>query len=541
MIKIKTDSFKIKDVMKRGVMVFGVISVSLCIYTIPFALVSDYVVTRKGVKKRYVTIFFTALIFVCCLYVHISDYSAADFIKPYFRYVKNFLLLDPVRLTVASAFNIVFLFHGKLVSEGMEEWSVQEKQKQIEDMLPKGVFNYQNRMHMLVYGSTGAGKGVFLDHLIRYNVENGHFLVFISAKLASTDKYSQLEYCRKMGRLYNIPVYVVSMDATVSDRVQYNPFRFIDEQEMMNALDSMIKVDSHYYNSNFVSWIMAIYDALKISGKAVSLKNILKLYDYNSFRNFIAPLRNKKVDDEERKNELFSDKVKTYASVAANDSASFDLVYRSGRCVFDPSPNGKRITLSEAIKENAIVYFDLNGNSAAAATMMTGVCILAELQHLMKTSADPSMKKTVICDEASFYMSPMLKSAFNVSRSAGYQYIVATQGPSDLEGVQSENAKQLISQLTNNANQFAVLRLNAPSDAEYVASVIGTEFIAETTRRANGIDYDGMGSVKAVPAMIANPNTIKNLDALEMIYLEKKNDGTHKPRPVAVRWSTDDL
>ena len=237
MIKIKTDSFKIKDVMKRGVMVFGVISVSLCIYTIPFALVSDYVVTKKGVKKRYVTVFFTALIFVCCLYVHISDYSAADFIKPYFRYKENLLLLDPVRLIIASAYNIVFLFHGKLVSEGMEEWSVQEKQKQIEDMLPKGVFNYQNRMHMLVYGSTGAGKGVFLDHLIRYNVENGHFLVFISAKLASTDKYSQLEYCRKMGRLYNIPVYVVSMDATVSDRVQYNPFRFIDEQEMMNALD----------------------------------------------------------------------------------------------------------------------------------------------------------------------------------------------------------------------------------------------------------------------------------------------------------------
>ena len=85
------------------------------------------------------------------------------------------------------------------------------------------------------------------------------------------------------------------------------------------------------------------------------------------------------------------------------------------------------------------------------------------------------------------------------------------------------------------------MRLNGQEDAEIAGNLIGTTLIAENTRRAESIDYDEMGSLKATPAMIANPNTIKNLNNLEAIYYEKKNSEDHEPYPVLVKWKTDDL
>ena len=133
----------------------------------------------------------------------------------------------------------------------------------------------------------------------------------------------------------------------------------------------------------------------------------------------------------------------------------------------------------------------------------------------------------------------MFVSCFALARSAGYKFIISTQGLSDLCGPQ--NDERILSQLVNNANQYGILRINNSKDAEAAGELIGTMMQTENTRRIDGVEIEGTGSLKAVPVMAANPNKIKNLRKRDMIYYEKSEDEDYEPKPVMVHWRTDDL
>lgn len=288
-------------------------------------------------------------------------------------------------------------------------------------------------------------------------------------------------------------------------------------------------------------WVLSIYKALKACKRTVSMQNILALYEYTDYMSFLNEMVQNGRCTKEKRDELTTKKIKLYAETAKNDAANIQLICEACESVFKRTPNRKQTTITDAFRNGAIIYFDLNGNSAEAATKLLGNCILAEIQHCIGEFSDGSIRKTVIADEASFYMSSLFKSCFNESRSAGFQFIVATQGPSDLADTQKNTGRELINQLSNNCGQFGILRMNSKDDAQMAADLIGTTKIAETTHRADSIDYNPAGSIKPIDSYIANPNTIKNLNKLEMIYYEKKDDGEHYPKPVIVKWRVDDL
>lgn len=531
---IKIDELKVKSELKKKIIPFSIIAILVSIYSILSIMPAIF-----KIKKKYVYWGYALIIGISLAWISIADYNLAEFIRPYFEYGTYFLHVDPVRLIITSIYGLYVYNYGCLISEGVDDWVVSEKKKQLEQLLPDGKFNFSNRSHMLLFGTSGSGKGVSINHILKHNFEENNHIIMISAKLAHTDNYSQLAYCRKMAQKYNRKLYVVSMDERVEDRFRYNPLAQLDEVELLNALDSMIQVDSHFYHTNFSSWVLCIYDLLKKADVGISFSKILRLYSYSDYFTYVNQLyRKEKITDKER-DYFLSERIKTYAETAVNDSANLDLVLRAGRPVLAKTPNKEKISITDALNERAVIYFDLNGNSAASATMLIGSCILAELQHVVKEFSDSHDKKTVICDEASFYISDMLASLFNESRSAGYQMIISTQGPSDFRN--SNSATDLYDKITNNANQFGVLRLNGQEDANEAGELVGTNLIPENTRRAKSIDYDGVGSIKATPAMIANPNIIKNLNTCEMIYYQKQNDSDHEPHPVLVKWRTDDL
>ena len=473
----------------------------------------------------------------CAVYTALTDYSVAEAIRNHIHYYDNLFLIAPDRIFIAAAYGIWFIYYGHLISEGIEDWVIDEKKKQNDDLIPPGKFNYSCRDHMLLFGTTGSGKGITLNHLIKDALRRGQYLIMVSAKLASTDPYSQLEYIRKLADKYSRKLYVVSMDPTVEDACAYNPFKYINRTEMQNALANMIQTDSHFYKNNFVAWVLSIFKVIRAAGEEVTLAKILEMYEYKNYVSYIKRMAEEgSISDPAR---FITQKVKRYATTAENDSANLDMIYDAGEEVFSGSSDDGTISIKDAIKENAIIYFDLNGVSAKAATSLIGACITAEIQHVAMEYKDPEMEKTVILDEASFYISEMFVSCFALARSAGYKFIVSTQGPSDLRGPQDDD--RILSQLINNANQYGILRINSPKDAEEAGNLIGTVMQSENTRRADGIEYEGTGSIKAVPVMAANPNTIKNLRKREMIYYEKTEDETHEPRPYIVRWRTDDL
>lgn len=535
MFKIDRIGFLKKE--KKFTICFGILCALLCVYTMLFVLV-DLLWIKLGKKKLTLTGIYGTIIAICIIFMPVSSYGVADFIRPYFNYQDNLFLLDPVRILTATTYGVWFLYKGKLLTEGVEEWVIEEKNRKDDDLIPEGRFNYQCREHMLLFGTTGSGKGVTLNHIIKYAIENGQALIMISAKLASTDPYSQLAYIRKLAKKHHRKLYVVSMDPSVEDRLLYNPFKYINKTEMQNALHSMIKSDSYFYKSNFVAWVLSIFKAIKAAGDEVTLAKILSLYEY---KNYLRYIKQSVAKGKIKNPEVFLEqKIHIYAKTAENDAANLDLIFDAGEEVFDDKCGRESISIMDALKENAIIYFDLNGVSAKAATSLIGACITSEIQHAAMEYKDPNIEKTVICDEASFYISEMFVSCFALARSAGYKFIISTQGPSDLGGSKEED-KNILSQLINNTNQFGILRVNSPKDADDVGHVIGTIMQVENTRRADGIDYEGTGSIKPVPVMAANPNRFKNLKKREMIYYEKKDEDDYQPHPVLIKWRIDDL
>ena len=533
---IKVDRMEMLREEKKATICMGLISAIVSVYTLVFVL-ADAMWNRFGKKKSILAGIYGVVIATCIFAGTIREYTPADCIKPYFHYVDNLFHMDPFRLSVASLYGLWFLFKGHLLAEGVEEWVVEDRNRKDKKLLPRGTFNYESREHMLLNGTTGSGKGVSINHMVKHAIETSQELIVVSAKQASTDPYSQLAYVRKLCKMHGRKLYVVSMDPEVEDRCIYNPFKFVTKTEMENALNHMIQSDSHFYMSNFVAWVLRIFTAIRAAGEEVTLSKILDLYEYKYYGNYISrKVAEGKITDPAP---FLKPKIRRYAQTASNDSANLDLIFDAGEEVFDDSWERGSISIREALEQHAVIFFDLNGVSSAAAVSLIGACITAEIQHVAREFSDPDVLKTVVMDECSFYVTDMLVSCLALARSAGYKFILSTQGPSDLCG--PEGDQKMLSQIINNCNAFGTLRINDPEDAEKAAEIIGTVVQAENTRRVNWIDLSGEGSLKPIHVLPAHPSRIKRLKKLEMIYYEK-NPGAHKDNgPVLVTWRTDDL
>ncbi len=539
---IKIDVLRVKDTKKRLLMGFGVLSVLLSIYTVVFVIIAK-IAKRSKLFIRFFRIFCILFIFFWCWWAHYSRYTAWDFIEPYTRYGQTFLILnDPIRWIITSAYTLFYSFNSDLLGESMSDWIKQEKIKEQKRLLPVGKYNYACREHELVYGSTGAGKGVLLNHVIRYCCQEGIKMIIIEGKPARTDRFSQLAYCRRMAKEFGLKLYVASMDETIPDRCQYNPYQHMNKKGLINSLRYTIKTDSNYYLNNFLIWVGVIYDALKACSATISMNNILDLYDYEDYEDFLISKKEAGILDEETFQKLTSKKNRNYAKIAENDSANIQRITEACDSVFLPTPNKRKFTITDAIRENAIIFFDLNGLEQADATKILGCSIIAEIQHVAATYCDDNILKTAVFDEAAFYMGRQHAALFSQVRSAGWKVILSTQGPGDLSDPdQQENARQLLSQLSNNCNAFSVSRLNSSEDAQIAADLIGTVTSNESTHRADSLDYSPLSSNKAVEVYAANPNIIKNLPKKVSIFYEKKNNDNFFPEPVLVKWRTDDL
>ncbi|WP_026510567.1 hypothetical protein [Butyrivibrio sp. LC3010] len=537
---IKIDPLRIKDFQKRMMIGMGIISILSTIYTLVFILVSKYL-ESKDTKRIHIILGHVGILIISFLWIAFSDFSVVDFIRPYLSYIRNLLHVDPARILIADFYSLAFLFLGNRISEGVDDWIIENERDMRNELLPIGSFDYTDRSHMLLFGATRTGKGVAINHIMKFILtkRNKELLVVVSAKPASGDKHSQLAYLRKLCKATGRKLYVVSMDESVKDRCQYNPFKHLKKDEMRNALSGMLDFDSEYYRKNFVQWVMSIFKLIRKGKETVSISNILKLYDWDAYKGYANQLLDKEIITEEEYRKLTDSRIHRYADVAVNDSANLDDVVDACSSVFLPTPNKKKITITDAFKTDAVIYFDLNGSSAAdSVKMLGGACIMAELQHCMVAFSDSDKRKTVIFDEASYYINADLtKVFFNTSASMGYQFIISTQGPSDLYS----DTDTLKHQLNNNMGQLACLRVSDPEDVDMINGIIGTTIGTENTHRALSIDYDMTGSLKAVDQMHVSHNLIKNLEPLHMIYYQKKKSVDGEARPVMVVWDTDDL
>jgi type IV secretory pathway TraG/TraD family ATPase VirD4 len=180
--------------------------------------------------------------------------------------------------------------------------------------------------------------------------------------------------------------------------------------------------------------------------------------------------------------------------------------------------NETTFTLSEAISQNAVVYFALPALRFPSFSKVLGKLVINDLKAVIDRNTSNQRVFTVF-DEFSVFAGEQVLNLVNMGRGKGVHAIFGTQGLADLDKVDVIFKNQVL----NCVNTLICHRVNYQETAETVVSWVGTKDIFNVTAQINMKEGDAaMGTVKRSKEFIIHPDAIKQeLQAGEAFYITK--------------------
>jgi hypothetical protein len=150
----------------------------------------------------------------------------------------------------------------------------------------------------------------------------------------------------------------------------------------------------------------------------------------------------------------------------------------------DPNTGaGSRFDLLEAVRERAVVYFNLESDSRPLLTQMLGAAIVQDLQTTVASLQGRPLPTLVLIDEFSTIAAEAVVRLFARSRSAGFSLLLGTQELCDLR---PPGRERLLEQILGNLSVLVAHRQVVPDSAELIASLAGTKGVWKTSQHGNG-------------------------------------------------------
>lgn len=483
-------------------------------------------VARKN--KRYKRYYMMFLVLAIVVYAGLIGYYPMEtFIM---ESLQDYLLpLPPARMITSLCLTLAVTYFD---FGSVDSWMIQEeKQRQKQIFSEKEELSFENRSHIFCAGTTGAGKTTLLIKFIYSSLRNNEPIYIISGK-RSGDKGSLLEFVKKLAKVYKRKLYIVSMNEKEKERVSYNPFKDWQIIEIADALCNASEFTEPHYQQNLSCWIKVICECMKIAGIEFSLRSIVDFMVFENFRALIQDLlKKKKIIEEAAINYLDYEDI---AKIAASSRARFlNILLGEGKEVIG-GKNG--ISATDVHKENAILFVDLDSFSYTDYTKIIGAFFINDMRHIVVNSTEAGNKR-IVMDELATYVTKQIMPLFSQSRSYGYQLIVATQSIADLDEISPVFSERLM----ENCGQYGILQLNSAEDAERISKIIGTTISIETTRKSTGmhLHYSADGSKKVVNAFKIPPDMIKELQALQVLFYDKKEP--EKVKKIELKYGLEGL
>lgn len=311
------------------------------------------------------------------------------------------------------------------------------------------------------------------------------------------------------------------------ERVPYNPLKNCSVVEVADALTNASGFTEPHYKYHLSAWVKVVCEVMALAGVHYSLDSILFFMDFDNFSTMLNKLIKSKDISAEKAEKYAS--YKDIAQIASTSRARFlNILLGEGKEVIGDYRN---ISAEDVRKENAVLFLDLDSFKYTDFTQIIGAFFINDMRHLISSEKDHSPKR-IIMDELSCYVTEQIMPLFSQSRSFGYQLVVATQSIADIEQLNEKLAVRIM----ENCGQYGILQLNSADDAEAVSKIIGTTISVETTRKSTGthLHPTADGSKKVVNVFKVTPDTIKELEPLEVIFYDKKQP--HKIKRVKMEY-----
>ncbi len=150
----------------------------------------------------------------------------------------------------------------------------------------------------------------------------------------------------------------------------------------------------------------------------------------------------------------------------------------------DPgTPGVASFDLLAAVRERAVVYFDLQADSRPLLAQMLGVSILIDLQTTASALQRRPTPTLVIVDEFSALASEQVTRLFGRARSAGLSLLLCTQELSDMR---LPGRETVLEQVLGNLSTLIAHRQIVPESTELVSALTGSRGVWKTSRSNDG-------------------------------------------------------
>jgi hypothetical protein len=328
--------------------------------------------------------------------------------------------------------------------------------------------------HTLIVGATGSGKTVTETWLATRAIEAGLGAVVIDPKGDARMRAQLVEVADCAGREF--------IEWTPTGPSVYNPFGHGSASEIADKALAGERFTEPHYQRQAQRYLGHAVRAMRSAGTIVSLPALVKQLDPAQLEVLARTLPEAQADATLDYLESLSARQRTdlggvrdrLAIMAESDVAPW----------LDPeTTDAQTFDLLGAVKERAVVYFNLKADSLPLLARMLGVAIVQDLQTTMAALQGTPIPTVVVIDEFASIAAEQVVHLFGRARSAGLNLLLGTQELSDLR---LEGRNQLLEQVLGNLSAIVAHRQVVPESAELIGRLGGSRGVWRATHTSDG-------------------------------------------------------
>jgi type IV secretory pathway TraG/TraD family ATPase VirD4 len=328
--------------------------------------------------------------------------------------------------------------------------------------------------HALLVGATGSGKTVTQTWIATRAIERGMGAIVIDPKGDHAMREAVDRAAQRVGREL--------IEWTPEGPCAYNPFARGSDTEVADKVLAGERFTEPHYLRQAQRFLGHVIRALRASGVETSLPAIAANLDPRALELLARslPESGAKVVH----GYLDSLTARQLSDVAGVRDRLSILAESDVARWLEPHGGATRpFDLFEAVRERAIVYFDLEADRRPLLTQMLGAAIVQDLQTtvaLVRTHAHPTI---VVIDEFSALAAEQVVRLFGRARSAGFSLVLSTQELADLR---LPGREAVLEQVLGNLAVLLAHRQVVPASAELVCKLAGSKAVWRTSRQDGG-------------------------------------------------------
>lgn len=428
----------------------------------------------------------------------------------------------PLRVAISAGFlaflNALGVEYLDSIDQAIIKQEKMEEEKQITKVEQLPEVDPRVKEHATIIATTGTGKSTLLrqDHIVPA-LQWKEPLIIVSGKAGREEKYGLLQSTKRLCNKYNREMTIISMDPNIEDRKMYNPFARMGIIQMVDVLNAISTFSEKHYESAFRAWSMTILELMQIAQIPFSMPMFLYFYRWSDFE-----VRLRKIAKEKN---LSRDKIDYFLAAQEYAEVAQGSYQRLKELCNEEGIIGQKGTnIIDELKKKNVIFFDLDAEGYEKYTQQIGAMILYDIRNTVaKLRIGENSRCKVILDELGAFVTEGIDVLYTQARSKNYQIISAIQDTTKIE----RRFPGLTDTILANSNILICGRLVGADAALIAEKYIGTYSSVDTTRKAEfgGLDGSETGSKRSVNKFRVSPDTLRNLENLVFIYINRARGG----------------